>query len=279
MTTNGIMLSSNALGTGLAPLVGASAILAFGWHNAFFLVAGAGVIVAIGAGLLLPRRLRGQATDDQVSHSTVSTGKLSRTPVLWRFALLFCGFDIVNYGLTSWVPTYFIEQRHVTLLTTGFYAAIPWFVATASTIVGGILFDRFFHRNPRFLIIPAMAVTAVFLWLMIHAGSPEGFVVFESLGMACMWLCFMPTFGIPIRNLPSELTASANGVINFGGQAAGAITPVIMGVLADQFSFTLAFLFLILGALIALGAALWIPQSGQAFRDAVMRSVSNPQQS
>jgi hypothetical protein len=51
-----------------------------------------------------------------------------------------------------------------------------------------------------------------------------------------------------------------------------------MGALASAFSFPVAFGFLIFGALVGLGAAIWIPQSEGEFRAAVLRTARQPQQ-
>ncbi|MDT7612228.1 MAG: hypothetical protein QOG96_6731, partial [Pseudonocardiales bacterium] len=63
-----------------------------------------------------------------------------------------------------------------------------------------------------------------------------------------------------LRLLPREVVGSASGLINMGGQIAGAIAPFAMGFLADRFSFTAAFLFLEFGLVVAVIATFWAPQ-------------------
>jgi hypothetical protein len=41
-------------------------------------------------------------------------------------------------------------------------------------------------------------------------------------------MAFMPIYGMPLRLLPPEVVGAGSGLINFGGQFAGAVTPVIM---------------------------------------------------
>jgi membrane protein YqaA with SNARE-associated domain len=83
----------------------------------------------------------------------------------------------------------------VTLAKTGVLAAIPWFVAAVATVLGGWMFDRWFNDRPRRVIVPSMLVTAVFLWFMTQSQTVGEFVLFETLGMAAMWVSFMPIFG------------------------------------------------------------------------------------
>ena len=188
--------------------------------------------------------------------------------MLYRFALMFVGFDLVSWGLVSWVPSYLIQARGVNIAHTAVYTAVPWLAATVSTVAGGLLFDRFFVGRHRWVVIPSMMVTGIMLVLMITSHSTQQFVLFETLGMAFMWLSFMPIFGLPLRMLPASVAGLAGGLVNFGGQFAGALAPFIMGWLADTYGFTAAFSFLLLGVVIAIGASLWTPQRPEVFAEA-----------
>jgi sugar phosphate permease len=266
MTANGAMLASNPLGSAIAPLIAAPALLAVGWKVAFFIVAGAGVLMAAVMWVKLPSPIAAAAptaTDAPVSR--VSSRRLMRNPTLWHFALIFCGFDIVSWGLVSWAPSYLLDARGLSLAKTGVLSSIPWFVAAAVTVLGGLAFDRVFNDRPRRVIVPSMVVTAIFLWLMIQAQTAGGFVLFESLGMAAMWISFMPIFGMPLRMLPPGVAGVGGALVNFGGQFAGAVTPFIMGWLADRYSFAAAFSFLLVGCALAVVAAATVPQTAEAF--------------
>ncbi|GLY42900.1 hypothetical protein Amsp01_089230 [Amycolatopsis sp. NBRC 101858] len=73
-------------------------------------------------------------------------------------------------------------------------------------------------------------------------------------------LATMGVFGLPMRVLPTAVTGISVGILNFGGQVAGAVTPVTVGWLADQFSYPAAFGFLIGTTLLAAVVAFWVPQ-------------------
>jgi sugar phosphate permease len=268
MTANGLMLASNPMGSAIAPLIAAPALLAVGWQSAFFIVAGAGVLMAVVMMFRLPKPVisPSEPATPQGDQPQVSARRLIGRPTLWHFALIFCGFDIVSWGLVSWAPSYLLDARGISMAKTGILSSIPWFVAAAATVIGGLAFDRYFNDRPRRLIVPSMVITAIFLWLMIQAQTTGGFVLYESLGMAAMWVSFMPIFGMPLRMLPPAVAGIGGALVNFGGQFAGAITPYIMGWLADRYSFSAAFSFLLVGCLIAVVAAATVPQTAHAFR-------------
>jgi sugar phosphate permease len=280
MTANGIMLGSNPLGAALAPLIAAPVIVAVGWKESFYSVALAGVVVAAVLWFFLPEPLpqaagaeaagseaaEPEAAGAEAAGQTVRPAAvlrpaaLIRRGVLWRFALLFAGQDLIAWGLTSWVPSYLQTVKHVSTGATGVLASIPFFCATAGTVVGGLLFDRLFYGRHRLLLVPAFAVSGVFLLLMASTPSTGMFVFYQSVSMLALYLAFMPILGLPLRLLPREVAGSAAGLVNMGGQLAGAVAPFVMGFLSDRFSFTAAFLFLEVGAVIGIGAALWAPE-------------------
>jgi MFS family permease len=264
MTANGIILGSNPFGAALAPLVAAPVITAVGWQNSFFAVAGAGALVAVVLWYLLPAPLPKAVAADPGAPAEAApkfgTMALVRKGVLWRFTLLFGGFDLVAWGLTSWVPSYLQTVRHVSTNASGVLASIPFFCATAGTILGGLLYDRFFHGRHRPLIVVSCAVSGIFLLLMVWAPSTGMFTFYQSVSMLVLYLSFMPIFGLPLRMLPREIVGSGAGLVNMGGQIAGALAPFVMGFLADQVSFSAAFLFLECGIVVAIVSVFWAPQ-------------------
>jgi MFS family permease len=277
MTANGFMLCSNPFGAALSPLIAAPAIAMAGWRYSFFYIAGVGILVALVIGFWLPPKLApkdredmDQPSDQAKTSSQAPSGlRLLASGTMWKFALMFFGFDIVSWGLVSWVPDYLVTQRGASLSTAGIFASIPMFVATVAVVLGGLLFDRFFAHRHRWMIVPTSIISAVFLYLMIQSTTTAEFVTFESCGTLFMYLNFMPIYGLPLRMLPNEIAGSGSSLVNFGGQTAGLITPAFMGFLADQFSFAAAFSFLIFGAVLTVAASLWSPQTADAFRNAL----------
>ncbi|NUR92794.1 MAG: MFS transporter [Nonomuraea sp.] len=255
-TAAGAMLASNQLGAGIAPLVVAPLLLAVGWRHTFWVTAAAGVLVGLLLWALLPKPLpvelaqpvRESSPDPQLS-------RVLRAPSVWKFAALFCAVNMLGYGMITWVPSYLLEARGISLMKTGLFSAVPSLVMTVTTIAGGYVFDRWFSHRARLYVIPLLLCTAVLLVLMLMAETAGGFTLFQTLAMAVAGLSTMGVLGMPVRALPPAVIGSGMGVVNVGGQVAGVLAPVLMGWLVDHFSYTYAFGLLIvttvLGALIA----------------------------
>ncbi|MEV2266005.1 MFS transporter [Nonomuraea africana] len=276
-TAAGSMLASNQLGAGLAPLVVAPLLVVFGWRHTFWVVAAAGVLIGLALWALLPRPLPAALSGaDRLGAKPTSGAGLAmviRSPSVWKFAALFCTTNMLGYGMITWVPSYLMEERGISLLNTGVLAAIPGLVMCLTTFAGGWLFDRFFHDRARLYVIPLLLCTAVLLVLMLRADSAAGFTTYQTLALAVAGLSTMGILGMPFRALPPAVIGSGMGVVNVGGQMAGVLAPVLMGWLVDRFSYTAAFGLLIgttvLGALIAV----IVPQRPEQFSLATKEAV------
>ncbi|MFE4793567.1 MFS transporter [Streptomyces sp. NPDC057908] len=263
MGANGLIMSSNALAAVVTPLAVAPLIGVFGWRSAFFSTAALGVFVLVAIRMRLPDPLP-RAEPDAGAQDRRGVRDLLRMGVLWRFALMMFGYCVIVWGLNTWVPSYLSEERGISLTSAGALVAIPALGAAAATIVGGRLADRF-EGHHRKVIVPGMTVAALALLLMAFSASIVGFIVFGTLAIFAASLCYMPIFAVPLRSLAPEQAGVGSAVIVFGGQVAGMIAPPVMGVLADAFSFQVAFAFLVLGAVIAAVMAVATPQDTTSF--------------
>jgi MFS transporter, ACS family, hexuronate transporter len=265
-TAAGAMLGANVLGGGLAPLIAAPLLLLFGWRNTFLVAAVAGVAIGLLLWSLLPRALPGRLTGaGQGSGPSPGLSTVLRSAAVWKFAALFCATNMLGYGMLTWVPSYLLEARGISLLGTGLFAAIPGLVMTVTTLLGGWLFDRFFHDRARLYVIPLLLCTAVLLVLMIRAETAAGFTLFQTLAMAVSGLSTMGILGMPVRALPPEVIGSGMGVVNVGGQLAGVIAPVLMGWLVENYSYSAAFALLIGTTLLGAVIAFLVPQRTDGF--------------
>ncbi len=287
LTANGVMSASNPLGSAIAPIVAAPLIVAFGWRGAFWAVSVLGLLIVVVLWKGMPKPLTteelaaasGKPAPEPVAQVSLRQAMgLLKSSMMWRFTLMFCGFNIIGWGLVSWVPSYLRENKHVSLTGVGLMSGVPWVAAAISMMVGGYLFDRFFQGNHRRVVIPVMLVTAGLLVMMVRAGSATEFIAWETCGTLVMYLAYMQIFGLPLRMLPPEYAGVGGGMVNFGGQLAGAVSPFVMGFLAEHFSYGVAFSFLGVGCVLAIVGALVTPQTPEAFRAGLGRHLDLSEQ-
>jgi sugar phosphate permease len=284
VTANSLMLSSNSLGAALAPLIAAPAIALVGWRHSFFIVTALGIIMAIVLLAALPKTTG--ATTQQESNSIVETAgteegvgskasTIFKSGLIWKFALMFGTFDIVIWGLLAWVPSYLVNARHEHLVTTGILTSIPWFAGTIGTILGGWMFDKYFHQHFRRLVVTCEVIGIIFLILMTRASTVGSYVTYLTFGLFFIQMCFLPIFGLPVRLLSPKVMASGGSIVNFGGQAGGFLAPILMGFLIQHWSYNAGFILLIVAIAISALTAFWIPESEERFRAKIESTENN----
>ncbi|MBB4683486.1 MFS transporter [Amycolatopsis jiangsuensis] len=254
----GLILASNSVGAGLGPLIVAPLVVAAGWRHTFWIVAAAGLIVGIALWKLLPPPLPRALTEPEglPEPAKVPVSRVFRNGLVIRCALMFAFFNMLAYGMITWVPSYLVEAKGLSLVAAGVSAAIPQLVNAVGVMIGGWLMSRWFDRDARRLVVPALVVAAVLLVPMLLAESATMFTVLQTLAMFFSALASIGIVGLPLRVLPRDLVGSGMGLVNTGGQLAGVLAPLVMGWLADRFGFAAAFGFLAVSTLAAAAISL-----------------------
>jgi ACS family glucarate transporter-like MFS transporter len=249
-------------------------IIQFGWRESFYVLAPLGFLV--GAWWYWYGR------DRPVEHRAITRNEIelidrdrdpaatnSVAPGSWREVLLrrdvlllaasyFC-MNYVFYMFAQWLFTYLVEERGFSLLESGFLYALPFATGAALAAAGGFTCDLLCRRiGARWgCRIPAMfglVFVAVFLLAGVYSINP-----YMAVGL--LSLCFGFTqftegaFAAASTYTGGPHAATAYGVVNTGGNAAGFLAPVV-GIMLDQLGWlpTLAS-----GSVFAVtGAALWL---------------------
>ena len=271
MTTYGAIQFTTAMGSAVAPLAAAVAIAALGWRAMFAVFMLIGLLLGLLMWWLVPRDNRlvpdnREAAAARPGQFRASLRTVLRSATLWKFAIMFVGIDLIINGTTAWVPSFLIKSEHVPLVHAGLLASIPGYVSAVSMFTGGILFDRYFHSRQRWLIIPCMLVSGVFIIAMASTRNVTWFIVFDCLAMFVAYLTFLTVAGIPMRYCAPEIRGAATAFVNVGGAVGGFIAPIVTGALIDAYSYKVAFLFLAVGALITAAASSISPQQSSALQ-------------
>ncbi len=264
MTATGWLQSSNAVGGLLASVLASVLLSLWDWRAMFLTVCLLGVLVLVAVRRWMPAPLPEADTGADAPRTKGAARAVLRSPAIWGFALLFFAYDVVIWGLNSWSGSYLIEERGLHVGSAGLVTLGPTVLAAAGAVLGGKLSDRFEGR-PRRIIVPAMLAVAVLLFLLPRTTSITQFVLCGTLLSGAAGLCYLPCFSVPLRSLPPGLSGVASGIILFGGQLSGILTPTVFGTVVDHFSYEAAFTMLIAGPALAILVSLRVPQTTPRF--------------
>ena len=248
-----LLTSSNYAGSMAAPLIMAPLIIAMGWRYAFEAIGFAGIAFAVVYIFLVPhvRPSAGSGVEPASIGARPPTGKagareLLKDPLLWQLLTVWFGVSCVNKGLDSWMPIYLLQQRGLDLKAVGILTPIPFLLATIATAIGGWVMTRFFPEREKFLLIVSAALTGIFLFAMYESKTIGALIFFQSLVYFFKSFVLATVVALPNKILPGDQIGTGLGMINFGGQCAGFVAPMVMGFLVTGTgSFDAAFDFLL----------------------------------
>ena len=247
----GLLISSNYVGSFVAPLIIAPLILGLGWRDAFFSIGIAGIVFALFYGLLIPRT-GGDSTEKRPKITREGVAELMRMPFLWKIMLIWFCLSMVNKGLDAWMPIYLMKARGLDLKTVGFLLPLPFIAASVASALGGWVMTRWFEGKEKVMLILSCLLTGVFVYGMYQAHTTTEVMVYQTIAYFFKSFVFSVAFALPAKILAQRLVGTGIGIINFGGQAAGFVSPLAIGlIISVTHSYPSAFLFLLASIAVA----------------------------
>jgi ACS family D-galactonate transporter-like MFS transporter len=245
----GVFISGVALGSAIGPPVLAALVSGFGWRSAFIATGVLSLLVAAGwyGWYRHPRddkKLSEQEREvifaDQEPYQQEGRAPWSaivRQRDIWAltggyFCLLYVLFTFV-----TWVPSYLVQDRHMTILKSGLGTSIPWLCALVVGISAGRISD--IARRRGMSTMNARKLTLVGGMLLALAILGTAFTSSTTVAIICLSIS---TSGICLANGSSwaatqdltrhlNLSGSASGFVNGVSNIGGILGPIVTGAL------------------------------------------------
>jgi MFS family permease len=148
------------LGPALGAVIVATITSAWGWRAAFVILGALGFIwlacnliwfdrpetakwlSAQERKKILSERSAGSPDEIGARGNSAVLLELLKSPSQWGTMIAQASGIYTLYLLLFWLPSYLQDTKHLTIMKTGLYTAIPWAVAVPASIVIGVLSDR-----------------------------------------------------------------------------------------------------------------------------------------
>jgi MFS transporter, ACS family, glucarate transporter len=179
---------------------------------------------------------------------------------LLALTLSYVCMNYVFYLVANWVFLYLVQERHLTLLESGWLAAIPPLASGLGAGAGGWAASALVkRRGPRWglHIVPLLSLPTAGLLLIGAGRASEAYLAVGALAL-CYALIEVNEgpYWAAGMHLGRADTMAATGILNTGGNAGGLIATPIVAYLSGHQAWMSAFL---LGtAFAAASAALWL---------------------
>jgi predicted MFS family arabinose efflux permease len=242
---------------GLAAIVGSFVAPTIGWRATFIASALPAVLVAV-IRRVLPEsdvwlQARGK-TREQSSFARLLEGELRRRAGL-AFGLAVLAMS--SYWFTyTWLPTYLIEERGLTIAGSGLKILVVVFGELCGYASFGVVSDRF-GRKPAFSLYATLMaiglVSITLLWPYIVRWPPLLLFCLGLVGFGTgIWSNFGPMFA---ELFPTALRTTAVGSVFNAARGVQFVTPMVVALIARRYGLAGG---IALAAGFALAAAGWV---------------------
>ncbi|TCK27876.1 MFS transporter [Pseudonocardia endophytica] len=249
-TGSSMFISGVALGSAVGPPGLAALVSGYGWQAAFV---ASGVLSLLAALIwyawyrhpLEDTRLTAEERElimrDQeppAQQGRAPWSAIVRHRDIWAITGGYFCLLYILYTFITWLPSYLVEDRGLTVLGSGVATSIPWAVAFVAGILGGRISDAALRRGVSTL----NARKIVLVGGMVAALAILGTALASSAWLAILFLA-ISTSGIIVANgavwaatqdlmRALDLAGSATGFVNALGNVGGIIGPIATGALA-----------------------------------------------
>jgi ACS family hexuronate transporter-like MFS transporter len=258
---SGLFNSGSAIGAILAPPLVAWIILQFGWQAAFIAVGITGFLWLLVWWPVYRTPDAGVAQGN--SEPAISTWLLFRQRFVWVFTLSKVFMDPVWYFYIFWFPEYLKNSRGFNMASIGRYGWIPFMVAGAGNVLGGLLAATLLKRGwslnsarkTSVTVFACLMTSAIPAVLVSDAALAIGFV---SLAMVGYTGSSANMLSFPADVYPRHVVGSVYGLASMGSGFGGMCFTLLTGWMVDSFGYKPVFVMFGLAPLICAAIIWWM---------------------
>jgi MFS family permease len=276
---NAVFISGSYAGPALGAMLAAWISDMAGWRAAFFAVG------AIGFGWLAawliwfgsPETVMWLSEEERVKiirERNAGTAALSerskasqilrllQKQTIWGLALTQCCAVYTQYLFLTWLPNYLQATKHLTILKTGLFTAVPYATAAVLIILLGIISDRLLRdrvaTGGRRLVVVGCLLGSSIILVAPWVDNVAILLALITLSLTGMGTAVSFNFALLNDQLKSpQDVGKAMSILVIGGNLSGAAAPIVTGYVIEatgsyDWAFGIAGFFLIAGSLIAL---------------------------
>lgn len=246
----GIWSTAHSIGEGATFLVVGAVVTWMGWRAGFWVPGLVGVVVALGAWMLLQDRPRtlglptiAEWRDDhytgpvRVEPSTVLRTQLSilKLPEIWILALSSALIYVTRYAINSWGVLYLQEARGLSLPAAASLLFVSTLAGIGGAIAYGYLSDKVFNtrRPPANLLFAVMELAglALFFFGPNTTVSLYASMILFGVGMTGLVTSLGGLFAVDVA--PKRVAGAAMGVIGVFSYIGAAVQENVSGALIE----------------------------------------------
>lgn len=265
-TVSGLFDSGSKFGGAIAMPLITWLMVSYGWKMTFAIIGLLGVVWSVVWFLFFkenPSEHKGvnQAELDYIIQGQVNKNEgnnempmkwyeLLKYKNIWAMCLGFFAINYNSYFFITWLPTYLVKERHMSLLQMGFMASLPLLCAMIMEVVAGWASDKVYSKG----LLSLTATRKLFIIIGLLMATCIGIAAFTpSAVLAVVLLCIAKSgntvaasqvWALPGDVAPKNMTSIVAGMQNTVSNMGGVVGPIITGfIVGATGSFVPALLF------------------------------------
>jgi len=185
-------------------------------------------------------------------------GPLGRSPLFWTVCLTNFGLTLIRETFNFWTPTFLIEEAHLSRGQAAAASACFPLVGAISALLAGLLSDRLKGRHGRVMVpsICGLIGALALLGTVDLSGRPIAAVLLLCLVSFFLLGPYSYLSGVMALDIGGkQASGTVSGISDAAGYFGAILSGYTIGVLAQRFGWSTAFLALAAVAVLALAAA------------------------
>ena len=257
---NGWVFGGVGFGSGSAPPLVAFIVYNYGWHTVFYVSAVLGLIIAAiwyKAARDTPAE-HPKVTAEEKAHiladmplkvegvmPAVPWVKIFTSMDVWGVTLAYVAFGYVAFIFHTWFFIYLKDGRGLDLKSSALFGMLPFIAMTSCCLIGGVISDWMVKHWGQYAGRSlwgafTLVLAGVFLIIGSHAQDTTIAVLVLAGGAGALYLG-QATYWAVAADYGGPFTGVISGLVNMGGQIAGAATASLTPLFAQLYGWEYAF--------------------------------------
>ncbi|MFW9808968.1 MAG: MFS transporter [Candidatus Thorarchaeota archaeon] len=252
----GIQAMGGLIGMAVIPFLGVTLLIWLGgWRPSLIALGLMGFIIFVPF-ILLMRKSNIGYTEGFINKEDECEGADGWTRNYY-LGLLLMGLRGMSFRCTSLLmPLYLVETYPVDLVWAGYLTTIMLSAGLVGEIAASILSDRM-HKRVLFLILSTGFVTPALL--LLNYSLSEGVLILMLIVIGFFFYLGVPANTAFLTEVsPKESRGLAFGLLFSVGAIPGAVSPIIFGIIGDNYGLPASILFLVITTILATIVALFL---------------------
>jgi predicted MFS family arabinose efflux permease len=232
----------------------------YNWHEVYYLW----IILDLILSILIWRFIAGhdETPLPRTIHQITFSALLSDKAVI-AFLITFIAHSVCAFSALTMNPLYLVEIHELDVTVTATIYGATRLVGFIGSFLGGYLSDRMSKLQ---LLLLSLTITAVSIYLFAVLPFSPLLIVIMGIQAISINVFFPIIYAVIFQLTSPTIRGKAQGLYNSVAFTIGGLAPFIMGIITDESSFTLAFMFPPLVAGIGIFWLLFLMKKGYSER-------------